>query len=622
MQIVHVVRQFHPSVGGLENVVAQLAHAQYCKGHDVRVVTLDRIFNAPDARKLPSWEKVEGIEIVRVPYVGSTRYPIAPSVLRHIRHADIVHVHGIDFFCDYLAWTVPLHRRKLVISTHGGFFHTAFAARLKRFYFQVVTRLSLRWYAGVACVSAADEALFSAVRVRGVRLIENGVDVEKFAGAGATGPKKSLLAIGRLSSNKRLDRVIAFLAALRRTDPEWSLTIAGRPYDISVEDLSAYAAHLGVGEHVRVVDSPSDEHIRGLMGESSVFVTASAYEGFGLVAVEALSAGLWPLMSQIPPFQHLVSQCGVGSILDFNNVDAAALSFLGIWDSIASNYPGAQRAAMTAAASYRWEAAAERYQSFYDSALGKETRVILDVPILAKTSAEAVDLLDREFAAGRTGIVVFANAHTLNTTVADRRVRSILKRAIVFNDGIGVDIASRVLFGKSFPDNLNGTDFIPQFLRETSHRYRIFMLGGKPGVAERAARRLSDMAPQHEFVGVCHGYVAREHMDQLIGQIRRSRADILLVAMGNPQQETWLNDRLRQTGCRLGFGVGGLFDFMADVVPRAPHWVRAARIEWAYRLLQQPRRLWRRYLVQMPIFLLRVGRQWAGGERVTSVLPR
>lgn len=621
MQIVHVVRQFHPSVGGLENVVAQLAFAQYRKGHDVRVVTLNRVFNAPPSPNLPKWERIDGVEVVRVPYFGSTRYPIALSILRHIRHADIVHVHGIDFIFDYLAWTAPLHRRKLVVSTHGGFFHTSFAARLKRYYFNVVTRSSLRWYAGVACVSAADEALFTKVRARGACLIENGVDVDKFADAGSKTPKKALLTLGRLSSNKRLDQVLAFLAALRRIDPEWTLTIAGRPYDISIGDLNGYVQHLGLGGHVRIVDSPGNDEIAAFMADSSVFVCASAYEGFGLVAIEAMSAGLWPVLSGIPPFRHLAEQTGVGSIVNFDNVDAAAKNFLTIWDRIAERYGEAQLEAMKAAAGYHWEAAGEKYEALYDSALGRKSRAILDVPILAKTSTQAVELLDREFSAGRTGMVVFANAHTLNTTVTDRRVQSILKRSIVFNDGVGVDIASRLLFGKPFPDNLNGTDFIPHYLRNTAHRYRIYLVGGMPGVAERAAARLAAMAPQHDFVGVCHGFVPREHMDHLIGDIRRSRADIVLVAMGNPQQETWLSERLRETGCRLGFGVGGLFDFMAEVVPRAPQWVRDARLEWIYRMLQQPKRLWRRYLVQMPIFLLRVGRQWAAGDRVSSASP-
>src|SRR4051812_25799538 len=206
MRIVHVVRQFHPAVGGLEGVVKALATAQLAKNHQVRVVTLDHIFNAPDVGRLRRFEYLDGIEIVRIPYIGSRRYPIAFSAIRHIRNADIVHVHGIDFFFDYLAWTAPLHRRRLVVSTHGGFFHTGFAARLKRFYFKTITRLSLSRYAGVAAVGVADEQLFKSIRSRGVCLIENGVDVDKYASASSPTPSKTLISVGRLSNNKRLDR--------------------------------------------------------------------------------------------------------------------------------------------------------------------------------------------------------------------------------------------------------------------------------------------------------------------------------------------------------------------------------------------------------------------------------
>jgi exopolysaccharide biosynthesis WecB/TagA/CpsF family protein len=150
----------------------------------------------------------------------------------------------------------------------------------------------------------------------------------------------------------------------------------------------------------------------------------------------------------------------------------------------------------------------------------------------------------------------------------------------------------------------------------------VFLLGGQPGVAVSAASRLAEMAPQHEFVGSCPGYFAQSELPNILAHIRRSRADILLVAMGNPRQETWLNEHLRHTDCQLGFGVGGLFDFMAGAVPRAPTWMRTARIEWAYRLMQQPSRLWRRYLVQMPIFLIRVSRQWLAGARAPDVMSR
>jgi alpha-1,3-mannosyltransferase len=622
MRIVHVVRQFHPAVGGLENVVKALAVAQVRKGHRVRVVTLDRVFNAPQAGPLPKFEQIDGVEIVRIRFVGSKRYPIAFSAIRHIRGADIVHVHGIDFFFDYLAWTVPFHRRKLVVSTHGGFFHTRFAARLKRLYFHTVTRLSLSWYAGVATVGVADDRLFRTVRPRGVCLIENGVDVDKYAESSSSDSRKALISIGRFSSNKRLDRVISFFAALLRRDPEWSLFIAGRPWDISVRSLHDIAKSMGLGDKVRIIESPADSEVREIMANCSTFISASAYEGFGLVLVEALSAGLWPVVSAIPAFAHLVEKAGIGTIVDFDNAETAAQKFLADWALVSADYHRRRNAAMNAATRFTWPSVSEQYEAFYNSVLGRDSRAILDVPILVKTSSEAVDLLDRRFDSKVPAIVVFANAHTLNTSVADRGVNSILGGAIVFNDGVGVDLASRLLFGKAFPENLNGTDFVPHYLLHSKNRYRIFLLGGKPGVADKAAHRLSKIAPHHEFVGSHHGYFSNDFIPEMIAKIRHARADILLVAMGNPDQESWLHNRLKETGCRLGFGVGGLFDFVAGAVPRAPLWVQAARIEWAYRLMRQPVRLWRRYLIQMPIFILRVWRQWLTGARTPGTLSR
>jgi alpha-1,3-mannosyltransferase len=86
--------------------------------------------------------------------------------------------------------------------------------------------------------------------------------------------------------------------------------------------------------------------------------------------------------------------------------------------------------------------------------------------------------------------------------------------------------------------------------------------------------------------------------------------------MGNPEQELWLRTNFSATGCRLGFAVGALFDFMAGEAQRAPAWVRTARFEWIYRLAQEPRRLWRRYVLGNPVFMLRVLSQWWRGARV------
>jgi alpha-1,3-mannosyltransferase len=617
MFIVHVVRQFHPGIGGLEAVVGAIASAQAAAGNRVRVVTLDRLFNDAGQRRLPARENHNGIEIVRIPYFGSSRYPLAPTVLMHIAGADIIHVHAIDFFFDYLAWTKFLHGRKLVVSTHGGFFHTQFASRLKQVWFSTVTRASMAFYAGVAAVSASDFERFRQVRKQGMVCIENGVTVSTFHDASARRLRKSIVSIGRFSTNKRLDRLVAFVRALRRQDPEWRLTIAGRQADLSADDVRALVDRAGLRDAVEVIVSPSDDEVRSLMRKSSFAASASDYEGFGMSAVEGMSAGLVPLLSPIPPFRRLASRTGLGLILDFAHPDAAARRLL-------RNLPrlAAQRATcMKAAAAYDWRHVCEKFTALYAAVTGTGLRTILDVPIQAGSFDETARLIDARFETGERIAIAFANAHTLNVAASNPEFRQALQSCLVLNDGLGVDIASRVLYGSPFPENLNGTDFGPNYLLQTKHRFRIFMLGATPGTAERAGERLSLMCPQHQFVGCHHGHFDPARTSEIVDLVRRSGADVILVALGNPKQELFLREYLAATGCRLGIGVGALFDFLAGNVPRAPSFVRRWRLEWAYRLAKEPRRLATRYLIGNPLFLARIAAQWWSGARVQALNP-
>lgn len=611
-----MTRQFRPSIGGIEAVVHDLAMAQVAAGHRVRIVTLNRLFKSTNLYNLPTQEVIDGLEVIRVPFVGSTRYPLAFSAIKLIKGADIVHVHGIDFFFDYLAWTKPLHGRKLVASTHGGFFHTQFAAPLKRVYFATITRASLIWYDGVVAVSSADHELFSRVRRHGLVCIENGVNTARYADAAAPEPVKVIAYIGRFSANKRLDRLIAFCAALRRIDDQWRLVIAGRPWDLDVAQIMELAKQAEVDDAVQVMADPPDAEIRSLLAGCSVLASASQFEGFGIAVVEGLSAGLYPLLNNIAAFRRLVERTQVGMLVDFSQPDSAAALFSGRWAEIERKHKSLRQAAMAAATAFDWRRASEAYMSVYHAVQGTQTRRILDVSLPVWKRATAVAELDGHFQRDSNTVVAFANANCLNFAQTDSRVRSALGEALVLNDGIGVDLASRLLFGAQFPDNLNGTDFTPYYLQNTRHRFRLYLLGGRPGVAEKTAHCLSRSCPRHSIVG-CHDGYFRRTEDALVAQaIRATRADVLLVAMGNPDQELWLRSNLAATGCRLGFAIGALFDFMAGEAQRAPSWVRAARLEWVYRLRHEPRRLWRRYVLGNPLFLARVLGQWWSGARV------
>jgi exopolysaccharide biosynthesis WecB/TagA/CpsF family protein len=123
------------------------------------------------------------------------------------------------------------------------------------------------------------------------------------------------------------------------------------------------------------------------------------------------------------------------------------------------------------------------------------------------------------------------------------------------------------------------------------------LLGARPGVATKAAAKLKEIAPVHSFEVLHHGYFKPEEEPGLILRLSERRPDLLLVAFGSPRQEVWIARHATGQRCTVAAGVGALFDFLAGEIPRAPVWLRAARMEWIYRLCQEPSRLWRRYLV-------------------------
>lgn len=237
------------------------------------------------------------------------------------------------------------------------------------------------------------------------------------------------------------------------------------------------------------------------------------------------------------------------------------------------------------------------------------TRSLLGVDFHALPARRAIDILDAHVRHRVPIKVAFANAHTLNTARVNPRYREVLQRFAVFNDGVGVDLASWLRFGERFPDNLNGTDFVPAYLERTLLPLRIFMLGTRPEVIGRAFAAARRRFPRHEWVGCRDGYFSRDEEDELLATLRAERIDLLLVGMGNPLQELWIDRCAAASRATACVGVGALLDFLAGEVGRAPAWVRRARLEWAWRLLLEPRRLWRRYLVGNATFLWHAWRE-------------
>jgi alpha-1,3-mannosyltransferase len=211
-------------------------------------------------------------------------------------------------------------------------------------------------------------------------------------------------------------------------------------------------------------------------------------------------------------------------------------------------------------------------------------------------------------------MITFANANTINVAERNPAFQRALDAALVLNDGVGIDIASHALFGRAFPENLIGTDLVPQLLA-TARPWRVYLLGSAPGVAAKAAHGIEKQYLQVQIVGYHHGFFTRGDETRLLQKIRECDPNLVLVAMGQPLQELWAARHYQNIQAPV-ICVGALLDFFSGRVRRAPLAIRELRLEWVYRLLQEPRRLAGRYLLGNPKFLCRIIWQKLGGSRL------
>ena len=236
------------------------------------------------------------------------------------------------------------------------------------------------------------------------------------------------------------------------------------------------------------------------------------------------------------------------------------------------------------------------------------------------TAKELGEEVERLVRGGESALVLNANTHCLNLCHDDPCLRAFVNDAdVVFCDGAGVMLAARMLGGR-IPERITYADWIWQLADLAAARgFSLYLLGARPGVAREAARRLGRLYPGLEIVGVSHGYfdhpAGSEENEAVVEEIRAAAPNLLLVGLGMPLRERWL----MENGHRLGPGVvaltgGAVFDYVSGRVRRGPRLLRENGFEWLARLLVEPRRLWRRYLIGNPLFLLRVLRRRLGGR--------
>jgi exopolysaccharide biosynthesis WecB/TagA/CpsF family protein len=231
---------------------------------------------------------------------------------------------------------------------------------------------------------------------------------------------------------------------------------------------------------------------------------------------------------------------------------------------------------------------------------------LFGITIADTTVAKASQSLIAAATANQPTRVVFANAHVINELSTRPGYRAVVETADrVYADGSGLAVAAR-LVGQPLIDNVNGTDLFPRLAADAAAQgVTLFLLGGRPGTADAARNNMTGFGLGSAIAGAHHGYFAEGSAEETaaIDAVNASGARIVLVGMGVPLQDEWIASNAHRLTAPVLIGVGGLFDFFAGNISRAPHAMRVIGCEWIWRLALEPRRMARRYIIGNAIFL-------------------
>ena len=389
---------------------------------------------------------------------------------------------------------------------------------------------------------------------------------------------------------------VNLIRAYNQLDPalteQYDLVLPGAKWNGSEEVFREAKASPYAG-HIHFPGFVSAELLIPLYRKAACYVFPSFFEGFGLSLIEAMYCGVPCACSNCSSLREI----GEGAALLFDPADPGEIAQT-ITELLVSSdcREKLRKAGMERAALYTWENAASAFIR-----LPRRPR-IFGVPCDSVTMEQALEQLD-SMVRKRSSFGAFINAHCLNIACGDREYVDILNQAdAVWPDGSGIRLAGKIR-GFPVPENVNGTDMFPLLC---ARPYRIFLLGAMPGVAEKAMNMAKEKYPAAQFVGAASGFFRNDAEEQaVISRINALNPDVLLVAMGVPKQEKWIAKHRAELVCGTALAVGGLLDFVSGRIPRAPMWIRRLGIEWCYRLYQEPRRMFRRYVIGNPLFLFR-----------------
>lgn len=493
--------------------------------------------------------------------------------------------------------------------------------RLRMFYLKYVLPFFIRRAPAVLAISrstARDLETFWRVAPQKIRVVWNGLSLPEVSNPLHDWPERNGLAaepyilyISRIESpgKNHLNLIRAFELLPERLASRCRLVCAGADWH-GAEAVHAAAANSSRRGRILFTGFLPAGDLEAAFRNAACYVFPSFFEGFGLSLIEAMHYRVPCCCSN----NSSLGEIGEGAALLFDpgkpEEIAAALTAILESEETRSRLiaAGEERAR-----AFRWSTHAAKIAGWCrEAAASRSAAVLFGIPVARVATAEALDRI-AELAgrppAGRCRILVTLNVDFLVNALpvcfhrAVPGLLPVLRGAdFVCADGMPVVLLSRLL-GCPLPERVAGADLVP-LLAERAARdgLRLYFLGGAPDQTRKAEAILLERFPGLRIVGIDTPFVSPDDTEEsrrqdaeICARINAARPDLLLVAFGNPKQELWLGRNAAQLKAAAAIGIGGSFNFLSGSVRRAPRWMQRSGLEWVYRIVQEPARLWKRY---------------------------
>lgn len=319
MRLVHLTANFYPVIGGIETFIYESSKRLVKNGHKVFVITSNKLLGTN--KILPKHEIIDGIEVFRVPFKMFARYNLSLNLLDLIQKLDydVMHIHGLGFLSDMTFFLKVIKKKKIVLSTHGGIFHTPYMGIFKKLYFYTVAKFDINFVDKIIAHSKQDKKLFSKISdLNKISIVNYGVDWEKLSKIKRKGDGKTLIYTGRLAKNKRLDRMINILHFLVKSIPNVKLLLVGSDWN-EKKLLIKLGKQLNVIKNIKFIGPVPHEKISKYLSKADLFLLSSEYEGFGISVIEAMASGLPAVVNDIEPMKEIIKDKKNGYIVEFDN---------------------------------------------------------------------------------------------------------------------------------------------------------------------------------------------------------------------------------------------------------------------------------------------------------------